>query len=509
MSKNNHRKLWHRQHDRPLWRARDLAKTMPMDDEHAISAILATWDQNVAYELGRYIEVLQQAYPRFVVHRFVRQFLENFLAQGDVSPDTVARVFPSEAAAKLCTTFTNAGEITRTEQGLYVVTADQAYAGELKKAWMHAGRITSSRLAQDALNNQIINTDAGSKQAIKEKIALHAEADPEDVYLFPSGMAAVFMAYAIAKSRMPEGRAVQFGFPYVDMLKILQRFGRSPIEVDYNGPKDMEDFERLVLDDVFGIFCETTGNPLLHTMDMERLYKYAKSKGIPLIADDTIGNSYNCHTSNCDISITSLSKWFSGYGNVLAGALILRKNSPFYAEFKQALERGFDYTVNGQILHEQYEDIFYARDAIALADNMQDFEERMKKINANTMAVLDDLRSRAGVKLYHPSIIDRDIYNGQKKAGGGYGGLFSMDLQDPRKAQMFYDIAKLSKGPGFGNIFSSLMAYAILAHFDELEMIAQKGIPAHIVRSSIGTEQEKILLKRFDRGLDTVERRFG
>ena len=62
-------------------------------------------------------------------------------------------------------------------------------------------------------------------QEIREKIASDSEQNPEDVFLFPSGMAAVAATHRALIALSPGLRSVQFDFPYVDVLRLQQEIG--------------------------------------------------------------------------------------------------------------------------------------------------------------------------------------------------------------------------------------------------------------------------------------------
>lgn len=214
----------------------------------------------------------------------------------------------------------------------------------------------------------------------------------EDVYLFPSGMAAVFTAYRLFQRLRPEQRSIQFGFPYVDNLKIQQRLSR--IQAAENAvaffprgtESDIDEVARLAAtESLLGLFVELPGNPLLGSPNIARLSELSLRQDFPLLIDDTFAACVNLDTlPAADAVATSLTKYFSGAGNVLAGSLVLNRERPYYERLKT-------------LLAEEFEDIFYGEDAIVLERNSRDVAQRIPRINANAARLCEFLAERPEV----------------------------------------------------------------------------------------------------------------
>jgi cystathionine gamma-synthase len=71
------------------------------------------------------------------------------------------------------------------------------------------------------------------------------------------------------------------------------------------------------------LFCEVTSNPLLSTPDLHRIRDLANRFGFLVVCDDTLGTSVNVDIlPYVDVTITSLTKIFSGKGNVMGGRYV-------------------------------------------------------------------------------------------------------------------------------------------------------------------------------------------
>jgi cystathionine gamma-synthase len=72
---------------------------------------------------------------------------------------------------------------------------------------------------------------------------------------------------------------------------------------------------------ILALFTDVPGNPQLRTADLPRLRALADLYHFPIILDETVGHHLNVQVlPYADIVVSSLTKIFSGMGNVLGGA---------------------------------------------------------------------------------------------------------------------------------------------------------------------------------------------
>ena len=481
----------------PLWQRSDLGKPLP-DSPHAVSVSMPCWDHVVGYEEHdpAVTDRLWCGYPRFVMHPYVKRLFAR-CAERFAGPGETAVAFPSWTVAERCVAYLRErrGFPARLESfGHHGVTAviipEEAYEGA-RHFWMHFGEVVSSRHALAALEETPAAEDgAAAKEAVRGRLADLSGVSAKDVFLYPSGMAALSDALRVARAEAPGLKTVQLGFPYVDVLKVQRAVGPGAHFVE--PPGNLEGLEHLLRrETVAAVVCEFPGNPLLQSPDLPRLSYCLRKRGIPLIIDDTTSTCINTNLwPHADAVMTSLTKHFSGAGDVMAGALILNDDSPFYAS-------------HGKRLRNQYEDLLFADDAVALELNSRDFADRMRRVNATTMALCDALAEHPGVaRVYYPKFETTDHYTRALRPGGGYGGLFSLLLEDaPTRAARFYDRLRLCKGPTLGNRFSMACPYTLLAHYDDLGWVESAGVSRWLVRVSVGLEEVDDLRERFEEAL--------
>ena len=338
----------------------------------------------------------------------------------------------------------------------------------------------------------------------------------DDVYLYPTGMSAIFNTHrSMLKARGPM-KSIDFGFPYIDTLKVLEKFGPGCLFYGHGGSSDLDDLQkRLENGEKFlALFCEFPGNPLLKTPDLVRIRQLADKYDFGVVVDETIGNFLNVHVlPHADVVVTSLTKIFSGDSNVMGGAAILNPKSRYYDLLKQTWRS-------------EYEDNCWPEDAIFLERNSRDFISRIDRINRNAEAICDVLRAhpRSMSGSHHlPSLSrltfslvkqvnypkhshTRPFYDACRTPTGGYGGLLSCTFHSTPEAIAFYDNLETAKGPSLGTNFTLSSPFVILAHYSELEWAESYGAERNLVRFSVGLEEEQELVRKFSWALRAMEK---
>ncbi|KAG7697928.1 hypothetical protein KL951_002502 [Ogataea haglerorum] len=340
-----------------------------------------------------------------------------------------------------------------------------------------------------------------AKAILRNRIASHIspQLGDDNVYLCCSGMNAIFLTHQMLLKTMEkrDQKSVCFGFPYVDTLNILKKWGAGVHFYGFGDDNSLDALEKRLEDGepILSLFCECPSNPLLKTPDLIRIKKLADKYDFAVVVDDTVGNITNIDVlGHCDIVTSSLTKVFSGDSNVMGGSMVLNPASKYYKIFKDYLAQNF-------------EDNFWDQDAIYLERNSRDFEARSKKINHNAAQVLEFLeKSPLLDRVYYPSTMpSKKHYDALKKPDGGYGGLMSVVFKEQTDAVCFFNNVKLSKGPSLGTNFTLICPYSILAHYQELDVIEQWGVDRNLVRLSIGLEPTQELLATLKEALDTAE----
>ena len=180
------------------------------------------------------------------------------------------------------------------------------------------------------------SSDLGAMRTIRERISSllkRASISPDisnkvsasDIYLYPTGMSAIYHCNFLLQSWMPT-ESIVFGFPYELTLKMLQTYGKSCRFYGFGTPDELDQLEAYLQSEarqgrrVQSVWCECASNPLLRTVNLDSIRSLADIYGFQVILDDTIGSFANVDVLGvADIVVTSLTKSFSGNGDVMGG----------------------------------------------------------------------------------------------------------------------------------------------------------------------------------------------
>ncbi|CEI61147.1 unnamed protein product [Fusarium venenatum] len=512
----------------------------------AVSVYIPTWKDTLAWARRdpELISQLKTGYPRFFVPLVVGQLSEKLLQwpSCESTPDKLpselrallaapgrsAMLLPAGHYANMCQKYLNAqnkGAVFALQadfnKGVYLAetlykkcSPDEIYAvvyprelaAEAKAFWQHTGFGVSSRRATHWLESApFLNRDnksptcrlqsdeaADAKVRVQKRIArlFSTETnnlDADDIFLYPSGMSSIsHTADTIVHMKTDKKRTVAiFGFLYVDTFKVLSKIYGFDCKLYGATPSDLDALEADLAGELqlSALFTEFPGNPLLGSVDLERLKKLAIDYEFLFVVDDTVATSVNVELiSYCDVVCTSLTKMFSGSCNVMGGSIALNPQSRLFSVMKRLLKDGFV-------------DTYFSPDAIVMEKNSADFQERVITASENAERTAAMLRNHESVEqVYYPKgNPTQDIYEKYKRPERGYGYLLSIRFRTPEAAIAFHDALNVAKGPSLGTNFTLCCAYTLFAHFSELDWAAKYGVVEHLVRVSVGIESQETL----------------
>ena len=473
----------------PCWQGSDLGHPLP-DSPHAVSVALPRWEDVIAYEKhdSDCRDRLQTIYPRFGLHPLLQELA------GSTEPDGHSRwPYPTEAAAAAALGHCQHKSPEATSEiqlvaGLPCLRTDADSTPHARAFWQHCGLGASSRLAAIALGRESApSADLGeaARSAIRQRLARIYGTDIESISLHPSGMAGLHTALQAIETLWAGRPTLQLGFPYVDVLKQPQ--------VVFHGGELLQNSDLSAVDAALerlqpaAVIVELPSNPLLRCVDLPAVAELAHRRGIPLIADDTVGTGINLNAlPHADLIFSSLTKSFAGRGDVMAGSLLVSPESRWSRQLLAARSPAADLA---------------DADAIALEEASRNVLERVPQLDANTLFLADRLEQHPAVaRMLHPKNCPN--FQALMRPGAGHGCLLSFELRaGETAARRVYDALRVSKGPSLGTHFTLACPYAQLAHYDELAWAEACGVPSHLLRVSVGLEPPEELWQRFERAL--------
>lgn len=337
----------------------------------------------------------------------------------------------------------------------------------------------------------------------------HKPPSVDDVYFYPSGMAAIYKPYTYL-STIHTGTTVVFGMSFLSTIALVQEFGPSYKFFGLGTDEDLDDLEVFLKTEraqnrkVISIWTEFPSNPNVGAPDLVRLRALTNEYDIVLGVDNTIGSFANNDILHMvDILTASLSKSFNGSADLLAGGVILNPASRRYKELKAL------FTCH-------YVSEFHATDAKVLEYNSRDYLDRTIKLNRNASVLVDYLSQcaqdpkSAVTKVFYPPINDTSKYYIQfmrpatPELTPGYGCVFSIEFEDLPTTIAFYNKLNLYKSPHLGAPWTLIFAYVMASYKTKLGWAAQHGLKPTQIRVSAGLEDSDTVLREFRIAVDAA-----
>lgn len=480
----------------PAWQEVDLGSPLP-DSFHACSVCLPTWDSVIGYEEGRekVTRRLRTGYPRFFKHPTVARLFDNARTEIASEGEDVL-VLPTKTSAQRAQRWlerqTETAVRTTSFHGFQCLVFPARAKPAADAYWRFSGEGVSSREAQDFLDGVL--RDGSKSHLLSRAVANLNGGEADHTFIFSSGISAGLAALRALPGLREGKKTLQIEFPYVDTLKIQERFGHGVVYLnEASGESFDEALQRIRAGEFAGVFSEIPSNPLLRTIDVRRVSDACRFSRTPLILDDSATGPLNVDVlPHADVLTSSLTKWISGAGDVLAGAATIRADSPHAEDFLGALSTDASECAP-----------LYIADAEVLLSNLKGYAKRNAAVNENALALVEFLNSHPAIaSVWHPSVIQTESFDSIKRRNGGYGGLLSIILSQPKKAPKIFDALRLSKGPSFGTPFTLVCPYTLLAHYEELAWTEDCGVPANLLRVSVGLEPVDTIIQAFKDALE-------
>uniref|UniRef100_UPI00404B6CC1 bifunctional o-acetylhomoserine/o-acetylserine sulfhydrylase n=1 Tax=Candidatus Planktophila sp. TaxID=2175601 RepID=UPI00404B6CC1 len=298
----------------------------------------------------------------------------------------------------------------------------------------------------------------------------------------------------------------------------LPKFG---VEVTFvEDPDDLDSWRKAVRPNTKAFFGETIANPKNDILDIEGVAKIAHEIGVPLIVDNTVATPYVIKPIEygADVVIHSATKFLSGHGNAVVGAIIDSGNfdyAKYPAKFKgfnepdpsyhglvfaQALGVGSAFGANlayiFKIRLQLLRDIGAAVapfNAWLLAQGLETLSLRIERHLENAKAVAEWLSNHPSVEKVNYASLSNSPWNklAKKYAPKGSGAVLSFELKGGVEAgKKFVESLKLfSHVANIGDVRSLVIHPATTTHsqLSPEEQLAA-GVTPSLVRLSLGLE---------------------
>ncbi|EAC1786703.1 O-acetylhomoserine aminocarboxypropyltransferase/cysteine synthase [Campylobacter coli] len=342
-----------------------------------------------------------------------------------------------------------------------------------------------------------------------------------------SGMAACFYALvnlASSGDNVAYSNKI-YGGTQTLISHTLKNFGIEAREFDID---DLDSLEKVIDQNTKAIFFESLSNPQIAIADIEKITQIAKKHKIATICDNTVATPFLLQPfkHGVDIIVHSLSKYVSGQGSALGGALIERKdlndllkNNDRYKAFNTP-----DPSYHGLNLNTLDLPIFSIRiiitwlrdlgaslapqNAWLLLQGLETLAVRIEKHSQNAEKVANFLNSHPDIKgVNYPTLASNTYHNLFKKYfdKNFASGLLSFEAKDYEHARRICDKTQLFLlAANLGDSKSLIIHPASTTHSQLSEEELQKaGIKKTTVRLSIGLENSDDLIADLKQAIES------
>lgn len=293
----------------------------------------------------------------------------------------------------------------------------------------------------------------------------------------------------------------------------LKQFNVNTTFVDVS---DLRNIESAITERTRLIFIETIGNPLLNVPNIKQISQIAKTHGIPLFVDNTLGTPFliNLKKLGANIIIYSTTKFIAGSGSTIGGAIIDCGNfswgSGRFSDF--ALQRkqfgDFAFLAKARRILRDFGYCIAPFNAYMTAIGIETLSLRMDRQCANAMKLAKALSYHPKIlSLNYPGLIDNPYHNiAKKQFKNRYGAILTLTLKDKKEAFKFVNGLKLAKNTtNIGDTRTLVIhpASTIFAEFSETERL-KNGVTDGLVRVSVGIEDAHDIINDFKKALEAL-----
>lgn len=325
--------------------------------------------------------------------------------------------------------------------------------------------------------------------------ALISLEEGEAALTFASGMAAVYASLLAAGVK--KGTAVTaaydiYGATYAICSRLLPDLG---VKVKFADVTNLEDLSRILAETKpVALILETISNPLMKIADVPTICQIAHRGGTKVIVDNTFATPilFRPLTHGADFCVHSLTKYISGHGDVLGGAVITTRE-------------------NWSALHEIIKMTggnLGPTEAWLTLRGLKTLPLRMRQQCQNALEVAKWLQNHPRIeKVNYPGLVSHAQHELAKKLfpPGMYGGMISFEIKDAQREDIFHFMEKLRlilPATTLGDVYSLVLYPPMSSHralrTEEREKI---GISDRLVRLSVGIEEAEEIIEDLNEAL--------
>lgn len=320
-----------------------------------------------------------------------------------------------------------------------------------------------------------------------------------------------------------------YGGTYNLFAVTFRKMGIEVTFVDQDAPA--EEIAKAIRPNTKALFAETVSNPTLCVLDIHKFADIAHAHGVPLIVDNTFTTPINCRPFEwgADIVTHSTTKYMDGHGAALGGAIVDHGvfdwmahadkypglctpdesyHGITYAE-KFGKEGAFITKCTAQLMRD-FGSMQSPNNAFILNLGLESLHVRMPKHVENGQAVAEFLEKHPKVAYVNYSGLPSNKYyeRAQKYLPNGGCGVVSFGLKGGRKAASTF-MQNLRLGAIETHVADArtcCLNPATSTHRQMTdEQLVEAGVPAELIRISLGLEDKEDLIADISNALDAIQ----
>jgi cystathionine beta-lyase/cystathionine gamma-synthase len=272
---------------------------------------------------------------------------------------------------------------------------------------------------------------------------------------------------------------------------LTQDFPDLGYEVDFIDADEPTSWRELIRQNTRAIYVEAISNPLLQVPDLQAAVEFAQRNGLVSIIDNTFASPINFRPAELgfDLSIHSATKYLNGHTDIVAGAVIGRR------ELVERITRKLNHLGGALDPHACF----------LLSRGMKTLAVRVRYQNESALKIARFLDNHPDVKhVNYPGLESHPNHIRACELFDGFGGVLSFELAGGvETAENFIAHASIPiSAPSLGGVETLVTRPATTSHAGmSAADRATAGIGEGLVRLSVGLETTDDLIEDFERAL--------
>lgn len=325
--------------------------------------------------------------------------------------------------------------------------------------------------------------------ALHQKLA--ALENAEAALVTSSGMAAISttLLTVLGAGDHLLAHKVLYGGTFDLLMRDFPQMGIQFDFVDFCG--DPAEWKAKLRPNTRAIYVETITNPLLEVADHPAVVRFAREHGLVSLIDSTFASPVNFRPPEhgYDLSLHSATKYLNGHSDLIAGAVIGRR------ELVERVTHKLNHLGGSLDPHACF----------LLHRGIKTLSLRVRQQNANAMALARFLETHPAVeRVIYPGLESHPHHRRARELLDGFGGMVSMEPRGGLEAakRFLQNIHIALNAPSLGGVESLVSRPAALSHSGLTPQERRDiGVSEALIRISVGIEAAEDLIADFGAAL--------